>query len=259
LEKSNVYLAFSCIADHAIQLISKDSPTVMKKFILLTAAIIISILCYSQKASSLSDFLNQDIKQIMQNRIDSLSYQLDDANYDLEAKKDEVDDLNRQVSQTIHFLLLLHKLENNLPLSKEDSTFASINNPPSPEHPYSIFMEEYAFDLITNNDSSFIDSYPKLKQWVAEKKLTFSLDVLGRASAPAIELPPPSATGANKQKIAAAWLKYIYDLSSECNVAKDQVDKYLKIERTKVPDNNLDKIIEVRRKFSFFIQENYCK
>ncbi len=173
-------------------------------------------------------------------------------------KGNELYDLNRQAPQAIHLLLLLHKLENNLPLSKEDSTLGILNNTPSPQHADTIFMEEEAFDLITKNDSSFMDCYPKLKQWVAEQKLTFSLDILARASAPAIELPSPSATGSSKQKIAAAWLKYIYDLASECNVAKDQVDKYLKIEKTKVPDNNADKIIELRQKFSFFIQENYC-
>jgi hypothetical protein len=230
----------------------------VKKFILLTTAIISSILCYSQKAA-LSDFLNQDLNKIMQNRIDSLSYQLDNANYHLKAKSDELDDLNRQVSETIHFLLLLHKLENNLPLSKEDSTFANIHNPPTAEQPYEIDMEQNAFVLIAKNDSSFMDSYPKLKQWVAEKKLTFSLHVFGRASAPAIELPPPSATGTNKKKIADAWLKYIYDLCSKCDVPKDQVNKYFQIEKTKVPDNNPDKIIELRQKFSFFIRENYCK
>lgn len=230
----------------------------MKKFILLTAGIITSIFCYSQKASSLSDFLNRDMKQIMQNRIDSLSYQLENANYDLEAKSDELYDLNRQGSEIINFLLLLHKLENNLPLSKADSTLIIAGNSPSSEHVYNIFIEEYAFELITKNDSSFMDNYPKLKQWVAEKKLTFSLSAYGRASAPAIELPPPSSTGNNKQKIAAAWLKYIHDLCSECNVAKEQMNKYLTIEKTKVPDNNPDKIIELRQKFSFFIQENYC-
>ena len=231
----------------------------MKKFTLLTAGIVISILCYSQNPSSLSDFLNQDLKQIMQNRIDSLNDQLNNANEDLKAKSDQLYDLNRQVSQIINFLLLLHKLENNLPLSKEDSTFATINNSPSPENPDSIFIEAYAFDLITEKDPSFMDSYPKVKQWVAEKKLTFSLDVFGRASAPAIELPRPSITGANKQKLADAWLKYIYDLSSQCNVAKDQVEKYLKIEKAKVPNNNTDKIIELRQKFSLFIQENCNK
>lgn len=229
----------------------------MKKFFLLSAAISISILCFSQQASSLSDFLNQDIKQIMQNRIDSLNNQLNNANYDLEEKGNELYDLNRQASQAIHLLLLLHKLENNLPLNKADSALGILNTIPSKEHADTIFIEEEAFDLITKNDSLFMDSYPKLKQWVADKKLNFSLDVLARASAPAIELPPPTATGNNKQK-ADAWLKYIYDLGSNCHVAKDQINKYFTIEKTKVPDNNPDKIIELRRKFSFFIQQNYC-
>jgi hypothetical protein len=231
----------------------------MKKFILLPAGIIVSILCYSQKASSLSDFLNQDIKQIMQTRIDSLANQLDNANEELDATSDQLYDLNRQVPQIINFLLLLHKLENNLPLSKEDSTFVIINNSPSPEHADIISMDANAFDLITKNDSSFMDSYPKLKQWIAEKKLAFSLSVPGRATGPAIELPPAPATGNNKQKKADAWLKYIYGLGSNCNVSKDQLNKYLEIEKTKVPNNNLDKIIELRQKFSYFIQENYCK
>jgi hypothetical protein len=228
----------------------------MKKFILLTAAIISSILCYSQKAS-LSDFLNQDLKQIMQDRIDSLAYQLTDANLQLEAKIVELDGLDRHVSQITNFILLLHKLENNLPLSKEDSTFASINNPPSPEQP--IVMEQNAFDLITNNDPSLMESYPKLKQWVAEKKLTFLPDGdyyhrPQKASAPAIEMPSLSATGP-KQMIADVWLKYINDLCS--GWAEDMVNEYKKREKDKVRDNNLDKIIELRQKFSFFILQNY--
>jgi hypothetical protein len=146
-----------------------------------------------------------------------------------------------------------------LPLSKEDSTFAIINNSPSAERPDVISTDGRAFNLIMKNDSSFMDSYPKLKQWIDEKKLTFSLLIPGRASGPAIEFPPTPTSGKNKQKTADAWLKYIYDLGSNCNVSKDQINKYFKIEKTKVPDNNLDKIIELRQKFSYFIQQNCNK
>lgn len=231
----------------------------MKKFVLLTATILFLGSCFAQNNSSLSNFLNKDLTQIMQSRIDSLSHQLYIANQDLDEKKEQLGDMNMMAPEIIYFLLLLHKLENNLPLNKQDSMMVTRSASASGTELLTINVDVNTLGFINQNDSTYMNSFPRLQQMIAEQKLTFLPYALGRESAPAIELPPmPSATGNNKQRIANAWMQYIYDLSSRCNVARDQVNNYFTIEKTKVPNGNLDKIIELRQKFSLFIQENYC-
>ena len=232
----------------------------IKKFGLLIFVITFYISGYSQQTPSLSDFLDRDLTQILQDHIDSLSRELFFKNTQLNNSRYKFSALNNAAVESASFLLLLHKLEDNLPLNGADSAMINVYTASDQSTIIKIRINVYALNLITDNDSLYMDNFPKLAKMVKEEKLIIESFIISAMEAPAVEMPPtPTSTGSNKKLIAQAWLNYIYELSDKCEGGMSQFNTYQKKEKTKVPDGNLINIIKLRQKFALFIIENYCK
>ncbi len=241
----------------------------MKKLLLLIACIIFYNLIFCQSGDGLSGFLNKSLTEILKERNDSLSTELNSVTNDLEDKEKESGYKSSSYNESIQFLLFLAKLENNQPLTGNDSIFIEAADPA--DSIYNLVINEGALDILDQTTSPsksgenvFFDAFPKLKHLLLTHKLVVRTQTIAGAEAPAITLPPlplfasNNASVKDKKKIAGLWLNYINQASSICNFPQSELIKYFTIEKAKVPDANLDKLIELRQKCAMFIQVKYC-
>ncbi len=241
----------------------------MKTLLLLTACFIFYNTVFSQKDDGLSGFLNRSLTEILKERNDSLTNELNNINSDSRAKEKKSSLKSYSYQHATQFLLFLAKLENNQPLIFQDSLFIEGSSPHDSIYNLVLFygaleVLNEAGGLSLNEDSTFLDAFPKLNHLYLTHKLEIRAQHLEAAEVPAIMVPPlpvlasGNASAKDKNMIASMWLNYINQAASVCGFPPAALAKYLSIEKTKVPNGNLDKLIELRQKCAMFIQTNYC-
>ena len=97
----------------------------LKNFLLLFSCLFIYLVSYCQKNDHkrLSSFLDQDLTQILLEKIGSLSKELDSTKRILKWTEREAERTIVNAQQSVGFISLLERLENKQQLTKEDSSF----------------------------------------------------------------------------------------------------------------------------------------
>lgn len=119
----------------------------------------------------MSSFLDQDLTQILLEKIGSLSKELDSTRRILKWKEREAERTIVNAQQSIGFISLLERLENKQQLTREDSSF--------------ILYSMIEGDLQTKTDTIYLDLDPGILYFLTHE------DTLSRANTYAILQPFP--------------------------------------------------------------------